>query len=205
MLKIVGDQDPELLTAIHANLDAFTAMMNEPIGTGAPAQAAPSQAPRQQGGMPGMGMDAGGMDPLAGLAQMPAAQRAMMAQQMGIPPQQLEQVLQMMSAMSPEQRAALQQQALQQGGMGGMGGVPGANRPGTIQVQMSPQDMENVRQIQALTGASQDEIVQIYISCDRDVDQTASIILSNSETGGGYEFEGGDNGQGPDDDDDMYG
>jgi len=48
VLDLIGQQSPELLAAIHANNDAFIAMMNEPIVD------APAPAPEMPTGMPGM-------------------------------------------------------------------------------------------------------------------------------------------------------
>ena len=81
VLALIGQQSPALLEAIHANNDAFLAMMNEPITAtpAAPVATAPSSA---------MGAPAGtgGGNPaqmVQMLAAMPPEQRAMFAQTLG--------------------------------------------------------------------------------------------------------------------------
>ena len=77
VLEAIGQQDANLLAAIHANHDAFVAMMNEPIVEQPAAGAAPgaaaaaaAAAAATAGGMPGAG--AGGMPDInpAQLVQM---------------------------------------------------------------------------------------------------------------------------------------
>jgi len=203
VLKIIGDQDPDLLAIIHANNDAFIQMMQEPIGS-VPTPAAPAQQQRSPpiGGMGGMGMmPPGGMNQaFAQMANLPAAQRNVLAQQMGMPPAQLEQMLAAFAQMPPEQLA-------QMGAMGGMGGNPGGAQPGQVRVEMSPADMENVRNIMGMTGMSQAEVVQAYIACERDPDNTINLLLDGGyrDEEGGYD--GGAYGDQGDEggDDDMYG
>jgi len=50
VLGAIGQQDPALLAEIHANHDAFVAMMNEPI---VEAPVAPPAAPAGLGGFGG--------------------------------------------------------------------------------------------------------------------------------------------------------
>lgn len=87
-----------LLDAIRANTAEFLAMLNEPVAPGGGAGGVP--------GMPGMPGGAGQPTP-AQLAQifqgMPAEERARIAQQFGMSPEQFTQMTQMMAQMSPEQ------------------------------------------------------------------------------------------------------
>jgi len=140
ILQIIGNQQPELLAAIHANEGAFLAMMNEPIGSPAPAPAAPPAQPQQGmgAGLQGMGNPAG---MIAALGALPPEQRAAFAQSMGISPEQLQQMIQLMASMPPQQ---LQQ--MLGAGLGQMGGMGGAPPPGAI--TLTQDELASVRRLQ---------------------------------------------------------
>ena len=65
-MEAIGQQDPNLLAAIHANHDAFVAMMNEPINDRPAAPAAAPAAPQAFPGMGGVipGLPPGGPNPV---------------------------------------------------------------------------------------------------------------------------------------------
>ena len=193
VLDLIGQQSPELLAAIHANNDAFIAMMNEPIVDTPPPAPTPAQAaaPPAMGGNP-LGSPAAAMQMLAA---MPAAQRAQFAAQMGMAPQQLEAMMQMMASLPPDQLEQIMGQA---GGM--MGGGMGADPPGVI--RLTEDEMAAVNRLMAL-GFSQQQAAQAYLACDKNETLAANLLFE-----GGWGDEGDDMGGyggGHDDgDDNMY-
>jgi UV excision repair protein RAD23 len=195
VLDLIGQQSPELLAAIHANNDAFIAMMNEPIvdtPPPAPTSAAAAPAAPPAGGNP-MGSPAAMMQMLAAL---PSAQRAQFAAQMGMQPQQLEAMMQMMASIPPEQM----EQIMGQAGMGGGGGMGGADPPGVI--RLTEEEMAAVNRLMAL-GFSQQQAAQAYLACDKNETLAANLLF---EGGWGDEGDdmGGYGGHDHDGDDNMY-
>ena len=96
VLQTIGAQDPDLLREINENQAAFLEIMNSevPAATPTPAAAPPGGVGGWGGGM--------GMEPaqmMQMLNSMPPAQRAQMAQMIGLTPQQLEQATQMIGSM----------------------------------------------------------------------------------------------------------
>jgi UV excision repair protein RAD23 len=177
ILNVIGQQQPELLAAIHADEASFLAMMNEPVDAtpAAAPTAAPGAAPGA-GGMPDMsalgGMGGGGGEPnpaqlLAILQQLPAEQQQAFAAQMGMNPDQLRQLMEALSQMPPEQLAAMR------GGMGGPGGG-GGPPPGTIQLTQA--EIDCVERLESM-GFSRQQAIQAYLSCDKNEDLAANMLL----------------------------
>lgn len=198
VLDLIGQQSPELYAAIQANNDGFIAMMNEPItDTPAPAsQAPPSPGGFSQGGAGGL---AGALsDPsqvMQMLAALPPAQRAQFAQTAGIDPQELEQLMLILNSLPPEQRQ--QFMASMGGAMGGMGGRSPANV-----VRLTEEEMAAVNRLTEL-GFTRQQAAQAYLACDKDEQLAANFLL-----GGGFDDDmqdyGGDDMHEDDGDDDMY-
>jgi UV excision repair protein RAD23 len=162
VLQLIGQQSPQLLEAIHANNDAFLAMMNEPITAApAPAAAAPSSAAARDMGNPAQMIQA--------LATMPAEQRAAFAQSLGMTPEQLQGMMQMMAMMPPGQ---LEQAMAGMGGMGGMGGPP----PGANVIRLTEEEMAAVNRLVAL-GFDQQQAAQAYLACDKNEALAANFLL----------------------------
>ena len=182
VLELIGAQDPNLRAAIHANDEAFVAMMNEPIVERPPAPTAFGgsinvnpvcnlfliTAFRFRGGMPGFGSIPGGVpgagevDPLQllqQLQQMPEAQRAQAAASMGLTPEQLQLALytQMMGAM-------------------GGGGVP----PGAQVIRLTPEELAAVRRLQEF-GFTEQQAAQAFEICDRNEVLAANYLLDNRD------------------------
>jgi UV excision repair protein RAD23 len=133
VLDLIGTQNPALLAAIHANNEAFIAMMNEPISD-VPAPAATAAQPVPAGGLGGMGAGNSLADPaqmIHFLAALPLPQRAQFAQQLGMSPEQLESFMGMMATLPPDQLRVLLSGA---GGMGAgaMEGAGGRAEPPNI-------------------------------------------------------------------------
>ena len=166
ILQAIGSQQPGLLEAIMANEAAFLAMMNEPIPASA-AQAAAPAASAAPAGPPGGGNP---VQLLQHLATLPPDQRAAFAAQVGINPDQLQQLMAMITQVPPEQLAAILGGA---GGMGGGGGPP----PGAI--ALTPDEMAAVTRLQDLGGGrfSQMQAAQAYLSCDRNEQLAAQLLL----------------------------
>jgi len=189
VLTLIGNQNPELLAAIHANNDAFIAMMNEPITEAPPTAAATNPISAGGGGLGGMPDPAAMMQMLA---SMPPQQRAMFAQQLGMAPEQLEGVMQMMASMPPGQMENILNQAGMGGGMGGLG--RGADPPGVI--RLTQEEMESVNRLVAL-GFTQQQAAQAYLACDKNETLAANLLFDGG-------FGDDDGGFGGPEDDNMY-
>ncbi|GBG29942.1 UV excision repair protein RAD23-like [Hondaea fermentalgiana] len=183
VLQQLGSTDPDLLEAINANRAEFVSIMNEPIDEDASSQQ--QQQQQQQaaagggsggapaGGFPG-GMPAGGPDvqQLMGLLQlmqqMPEEQRAQLATQMGVPPEQLQAITQM----PPQAMAQLMQGMM--GGGGGGGGIP----PGANVVRLTQEEMAAVDRLAEL-GFPKQACVEAYLACDKDEQLAANYLFTN--------------------------
>ena len=188
VLRGIETSNPQLFAIINQNTEAFVRMLNEPVQASSNAQAT-TAAPQQQtatsapgagmGGLPqGGGMMPGGMNP-AQLVQMinalPPQARAQMAQQLGMTPEQLTQFQQMVSSMPPGQ---LQQMMQQMGGGGapGQGGLP----PGAVRVNLSQEDQAAIQRLESMGLGSRNEIIQVYLACDRNENQAANILMDQA-------------------------
>ena len=182
VLEAIGQQDADLLATIHANHDAFVAMMNEPIVEQPANQDA--NVPPAMRGMPG----AGGISEVnpAQLVQMlmalPEEQRNQAAASMGMTAEQLNQFTAALSSMPPEQLQEVQNM---------MAGATGAQRNAQV-IRLTPEELAAVRRLQEL-GFSEQQAVQAFIACDRNETLAANMLFD-----GGFGFDDDDGG------DDMY-
>ena len=182
VLGQISNSNPQLFAVIQSNPDAFVAMLNEPIA----AQPAQPAQPMGGGGMPGIPGGMGGTNPaqLAGLINsLPDAQLQALGQQLGMSVDQLRAMGQQMSNMPPQQLQAMMQMM---GGMGGMGGMPqggpqGGPQPGQIQINLTPEQRTDVDSLVNMGLGSQSECLQIYLACDKDVNQAASILMDQAQ------------------------
>lgn len=189
VLDLIGQQNPALLEVIHADQDAFMAMMNEPPaapGT-APAVPAPAGGPVMAandpllGGMGGMGMGGGAPNPqeliaaLGAINSLPPEQRDQALQSMGIDANQMQQMQQVLSQVPPEQLAQIMAGAMG-GGMGGGMGEGGGQQPGVI--HLAPEEMAAVQRLQEL-GFTQQQAAEAYLACDKNEEQAANLLFNS--------------------------
>jgi len=182
VLNLIGQQDPQLLAAIHENNEAFVAMMNEPI----------SATPAQPAAAAPMGMGMGGMPSPAQLTALLSTlapdQRAQFAQSVGMTPEQLQAFVQVMSSLPPEQ--------LQQLGAMGGGGGGGHGHPQGNSIALTESEMQAVTRLQQL-GFSQQQAVQAYLACDKNENLAANFLFDGGfDDDGAYGYEGGEGGEG---------
>jgi UV excision repair protein RAD23 len=186
VLEAIGQQNPELLRAIHGNQQAFLAMMNEPI-----VDDAPTGAGRAPGGPAGTGSAGGSMRNPAELLQMlmgmPEEMRGQAAQALGMTPEQLQGFTQMLASMPPEQ---LQQV---------LGSAPRENV-----IRLTEEEMAAVTRLTEL-GFSQQDAAAAYLSCDKNEALAANLLLEGWQAGGDMDMDmGGGNEDDYEGGDDMY-
>jgi UV excision repair protein RAD23 len=194
VLEIIGQQNPALLEAIHANNDAFVSMMNEPIVDTPPS--APTPTPVAPIMAPGGGQ---GAQMMQMLASIPAAQRGQFAQSLGMTPEQLEQFMTMMASLPPAELETMMNSMGAAGGMGGGGGgagMGGGPPPGANVIRFTEEEMNAVNNLVAL-GFTQQQAAQAYISCDKNEELAANLLFDGAFAEDDHGFEGGG-------DDDMY-
>jgi len=206
VLSQIGQQQPELLTAINANQSAFLEMMNEPVADAPAAPVAPALPRAGAGGAANPFASVPGMEALGNpvqLAQMlqgmPPQEQQAMAQMMGMDVTQLQHLAQMISAMPPEQVQQHMNMAMQQQGLGGLMGQGGGGGVGGAQVlRLSEEEMAAVDRLTEM-GFDRSEAAQAYLACDKNEALAANLLMD-----GGF---GGFGGDGDDDlggGDDMY-
>merc|ERR1712093_219714 len=101
-----------------------------------------------------------------------------LAQTLGLTPEQLQQTGQAMMRMMMMGAVG--------GGMGGPGGAPGGGRgppPGAVQTSLTPEERADVDRLVGMGLGSQSECLQMYLACEKDVNQAAAILMQNA-TGG---------------------
>ncbi|GMF15614.1 unnamed protein product [Phytophthora lilii] len=202
VLQQIGAQSPELLRLIHQNQDRFVAMLNEPIGT-RDAGAAPSGA----GAAPfDLGMGGGGVMPTPQQIQqlvdsLTPEQQAQMAAQMGMTPEQLRGLSQMLSNLPPEAMEQMMASMGGQGGLEGLGGGAGAGAGGH-RIMLTEEEAAAVDRLCEM-GFERTDVIQAYLACDKNEALAANFLMDSGDSFGGGAA-GGAGGQG-DDNDDIYG
>ncbi|EGZ30215.1 hypothetical protein PHYSODRAFT_553293 [Phytophthora sojae] len=197
VLQQIGAQSPELLRLIHQNQDRFVQMLNEPIGT-RDAGAAPSGA----GGAPfDLGMGGGGAMPTPQQIQqlvdsLTPEQQAQMAAQMGMTPEQLRGLSQMLSNLPPGAMEQMMASMGGQGGLDGLGGGAGAGAGGH-RIMLTEEEAAAVDRLCEM-GFERTDVIQAYLACDKNEALAANFLMDSGDFGGA-------GGAGGDDNDDIYG
>lgn len=181
VLQQIGSQSPELLRLIHQNQTEFVRMLNEPIGTGSTPAATPGSG---LGGTP----SAGGMPSPAQIQAlinaMSPQEQAAMATQMGMTPEQLRGLTQMLNNLPPE---AMEQMMASMGGGAG-GGAPG----GGHRIMLTEEEAAAVERLCSM-GFDRNEVIQAYLACDKNETLAANFLMDSlSEDFGGSAGAGGD-------------
>jgi len=179
VLQGFGASNPAIAQAIQSNLPAFIEMMNEVDEEAADEDPAEAGMPGMPGMPPGMQIDPQMlMQLMAMVQQMPPEQRAALLAQTGINEQQLQ-------ALAPMMQQMAQNPAMMQQMMGGMGGPPGAGQgappPGTVQIQLSPEDVAAIDRIAEITQRDKNECLQAYMACDKNEEMALNFIFTNPQ------------------------
>ncbi|KAL3674158.1 hypothetical protein V7S43_000119 [Phytophthora oleae] len=201
VLQQIGSQSPELLRLIHQNQDRFVQMLNEPIGT-REAGAAPSGGAGAGAAPFDLGMGGGGAMPTPQQIQqlvdsLSPEQQAQMAAQMGMTPEQLRGLSQMLSNLPP---GAMEQMMASMGG-GGLEGLGGGAAPGGHRIMLTEEEAAAVDRLCEM-GFERTDVIQAYLACDKNEALAANFLMDSGDFGGGAA--GGAGGQG-EDNDDIYG
>ncbi|CAH0492027.1 unnamed protein product [Peronospora farinosa] len=205
VLQQIGAQSPELLRLIHQNQDRFVQMLNEPIGTRETGSASSSA-----GAAPfDLGMGGGGGMPTPQQIQqlvdsLTPEQQTQMAAQMGMSPEQLRGLSQMLSNLPP---GAMEQMMASMGGGGleGLGGGAGAGTgagAGGHRIMLSEEEAAAVDRLCEM-GFERTDVIQAYLACDKNEALAANFLMDSGDSFGGGAT-GGAGGHG-DDNDDIYG
>mmetsp|Transcript_4858 Transcript_4858/g.10874 ORF Transcript_4858/g.10874 Transcript_4858/m.10874 type:complete len:456 (-) Transcript_4858:8-1375(-) len=224
VLTQIGQQQPELLTEINANQEAFLQMMNEPISETSDASlpSSSSSQPESESAVSGadtgmQGIPPGMMEGMANPAQMAQLIQNMspdelnqMSTMMGLSSEQLRSTAQMLGQIPPEQLQQYMMQAMQGGGGGSHGGMMGGGGGGGPQVlRLTEEEMAAVNRL-ADMGFDRTEAAQAYLACDKNESLAANLLMDSmgdggfeSGFGGGASGDGGNN-NGGNDGGDMY-
>merc|ERR1712151_75904 len=213
VLTQIGQQQPELLSAINADQAAFLQMMNEPITDAPAAPPAPSRPTQRANNNAGNNpMDAmQGMTNPAQMAQMISSlsptELNEMATMMGVSPDQLSDMAQMIGQIGNQgQFQDYMMQALQQEGAGGAGAGGG----GPQVLRLTEEEMAAVDRLTEM-GFDRTEAAQAFLACDKNEALAANLLMDSADgfgfggppppsSGGNNNDAGGAN----DDGDDMY-
>uniref|UniRef100_M4C6L6 UV excision repair protein RAD23 n=1 Tax=Hyaloperonospora arabidopsidis (strain Emoy2) TaxID=559515 RepID=M4C6L6_HYAAE len=204
VLQQIGAQSPDMLRLIHQNQDRFVQMLNEPIGT------------HEVGAAPGgagvapfdLGMGGGGAMPSPQQIQqlvdsLSPEQQSQMAAQMGMTPEQLRGLSQMLSNLPP---GAMEQMMASMGGGSGLealgGGAEAGAGGGGRRIMLSEEEAAAVDRLCEM-GFERTDAIQAYLACDKNEALAANFLMDSGDSFGG-DAAGGAGGQG-DDNDDIYG
>jgi len=170
VLEQLGRDNPELLQLINAHQSEFLRLVNET----APAEPEPQPAE----------------DIARAMASITPAQRAQLAAQIGLTPEQVEQFARQMQSMPREQIRQLF----------------GSFRPQQNVVRLTREEAEAVGRLAEL-GFSRDDAAQAYLVCEKNEALAANLLFDGFETNGNnFQLDDDDAGGGqappPEDDDD---
>ncbi|CAM9117389.1 unnamed protein product [Choristocarpus tenellus] len=183
VLQLIGQQSPRLLARIHENQEEFISLMNEPVEEAPPASVPPPPASGLGGLAPMMGAGMGNPAQMAQILQsLTPAQRAQWAASMGVSPEQLAQVSQVIGNMPPDQL----QQLMNMVGGGGMGGgamgamgvppMPSGAAGGANVIHLTEEEGAAVARLTEL-GFDRSDAAQAYLACDKNEALAANLLM----------------------------
>ncbi|CEG40877.1 uv excision repair protein rad23 [Plasmopara halstedii] len=196
VLQQIGAQSPELLRLIHQNQDRFVQMLNEPIGT-REAGATPSSS---TGATPfTLGTNVSSTEQQM-QQQFSESLQMQIAAQMGMTPEQLRGLSQMLSNLPPE---AMEQMMASMGGGSGLAGLGGASDAGNAghRIMLTEEEAAAVDRLCEM-GFERTDVIQAYLACDKNEALAANFLMDSGDSFGGGTA--GSGGQG-EDNDDIYG
>ena len=151
--------NPSLRDVISNNQQEFVALLNEPV-----------QAEQEQAEQSDLMQSQEMIAELQRMATLTPAQQNEWGASLGLNPAQVQEMLQVLGQISPEQHRAF---------MEGVPGVAGQQQhPNTQTIQLTQPEMDAVNRLQEL-GFSQQEVVQAYLACDKNEELAANFLLSN--------------------------
>ena len=171
VLAQIGAASPELLGLINQHRADFIQMMQEPIEDEDEDEDEEGEEDDgdeeggEEGGEGGAGL--GGASPqmlamlAASMAQMSPEQRAGLAQQMGMPLAQLNQLAQLHA-------------------MGGVGGGGGGVPPGSVSISLTADEKAAVDRLCGM-GFPKNRVLEAYLACDKNEELAANYLLNSMD------------------------